>query len=263
MTNLREELAAWKGAEVWERTASGLVVPAPTILAPAQVREEPEDRPVRAVDLFCGCGGFSLGMQQAGIDVIAALEWNPWAIMTYLSNLGSVRGCAMAYVTDEDKARLAKILTKEKESETSGWIGAHNPDRDGSGCRAMVMGDATQVTGELIFEALAAIGCRTKIDVVFGGPPCQGMSKSGKQDPADPRNNLVLEFVRLADELGADVFMMENVPPLLTEAKFAPLFEELVRRAHAAGFTVTANVLDAVNYGVPQYRRRAFVVGTP
>jgi site-specific DNA-cytosine methylase len=125
----------------------------------------------------------------------------------------------------------------------------------------MVIGDASKVTGGLIQEALGAIKASTPIDVVFGGPPCQGMSSSGKQNPADPRNNLVLEFVRIADELGAEMFVMENVPPLVTQAKFRPLFNALVDRAHAAGFTVTANVLDAANYGVPQRRRRAFVVG--
>lgn len=238
--------------DAWQESDGGLIVP----------RVHRKDRKLRAVDLFCGCGGFSLGMQQAGIDVIAAVEWGPEAIMTYLGNLGSVDGCAVAYVDEEDKTRFAKTLKKLGESQTSKWIGRQNPDRDGSGCRAMVVGDATKVTGDLIRETLAAIKCSTPIDVVFGGPPCQGMSAMGKQQPDDPRNNLVLEFVRIADELGAEVFVMENVPPLLTQAKFRPLFNTLVDRAHAGGFTVTANVLDAANYGVPQRRRRAFVVGT-
>lgn len=238
--------------DAWERTASGLILP----------RRRARRGPLRAVDLFCGCGGFSLGVQTAGIDVIAAVEHWPEAILTYLSNLGSVDGCALAYVTDEDRRRFAKALKKAKESQTSGWIGRHNVHHDGRGCRAMVIGDVAQVTGDLVRQALAAIRCEVPIDLVFGGPPCQGMSKAGRQNPADPRNNLVLEFWRVADELGAEVVMMENVPPLITEKKFRPLFDEMVARANAAGFTVVANVLDAVNFGVPQFRRRAFVVGT-
>lgn len=231
-------------------------------------------RPPRGVDLFCGCGGFSLGMQQAGIDMVAAVEWEPWAIITYLSNLGSRAGCAVSYVSDGDRARLFKALNGKRgkpgktgwiapaDPKTSGWIGAHNPNRDGSGCRAMIMGDAAQVTGDTIRKALAAVGESPEIDVVCGGPPCQGMSKAGRQRPEDPRNNLTLEFWRIAAELGARCVVMENVPPLLTETKFRPLFEEIVERAVAAGYTIVANVLDAANYGVPQRRRRAFVVGT-
>lgn len=244
--------------EGYERHSSGLLVPE-------------RRRPLRACDLFCGAGGFSLGLQQAGIDVVAALEWEPWPIVTYLSNLGSRAGCAVGYVSKDDQARLMKALTKTShkagwiapaDPTTSGWIGAHNPDRSGGGCRAMIMGDATEVTGDMIRSVLASVGEPPEIDVVCGGPPCQGMSKSGRQQPDDPRNNLTLEFWRIADELGAETVLMENVPPLLTETKFRPLFDAIVERAVGAGYTVVAQVLDAVNYGVPQYRRRAFVAGT-
>lgn len=201
-------------------------------------------------------------MQEGGIDVIAAVERWPAAIMTYLYNLGSVDGCALSYVTEDDRQIFARELKKAGETQTSGWIGRNNIRHDGSGCRAMVVGDVAKVTGDIVRQALGAIGIETPIDVVFGGPPCQGMSKAGRQNPADPRNNLVLEFVRLADELGADVFLMENVPPLITDKKYRPLFDEYVSRANAAGFYVTADVIDAVNYGVPQFRRRAIVAGT-
>lgn len=241
--------------EGYERSAGGLLVP--------------ERGPLRACDLFCGAGGFSLGFQQAGIDVVAALEWDPSAIVTYLSNLGSRAGCAVGYVTDDDRARLMKWLgrtsrkagwTAPADPTTSGWIGAHN--RTDGGCRAMIMGDAAEVSGDMIRDVLRSVGEPPEIDVVCGGPPCQGMSRASRQRPDDPRNNLTLEFWRIAAELGAEAVVMENVPPLLTETKFRPLFDAIVERAVGAGYTVVANVLDAVNYGVPQYRRRAFVVGT-
>lgn len=60
-----------------------------------------------------------------------------------------------------------------------------------------------------------------------------------KTRPDDPRNNLLLEFLRITIELEARAFMMENVPPLLTEKRFSPLFEEFVRRATDAGYIVT------------------------
>jgi site-specific DNA-cytosine methylase len=245
--------------DVYEVRPSGLYVPRRPC------------RPLRAADLFCGCGVF---MQQAGIDVVAAVERDPWAIVTYLMNLGSRAGCAVRYISDADRVRLFKVLNGKRsksntsgwiapaDPKTTGWIGAHNPDRTGRGCRAMITGDATQVTGDTIRETLAAVGESPDIDVVFGGPPCQGMSKAGKQRPDDERNNLTLEFWRIAIELGARAVVMENVPPLLTERKFRPLFDAIVERAVAAGYTIVANVLDAVNYGVPQRRRRAFVVGT-
>lgn len=237
-------------SEYWSETDTGLLVPAAL------------KRQIRAADLFCGCGGFSLGMQAAGINVVAAAEWEPNALLTYLGNLGSVDGCAVSYVAETDRARLFKVLRRARETQTSKWIGRHNPNRDGSGCRAMVMGDASKISGDTIREALAAVGEPPELDVVFGGPPCQGMSRAGKRNPDDPRNNLVLEFIRLADELGVETFVMENVPPLVTEKKYRPLFDTLVERARAAGFGIAANVLDAANYGVPQYRRRAFIVGT-
>jgi len=247
-----DELSPVDPHGLYQQRPSGLYVP---------VRPRSR-RPLRVADIFCGCGGFSLGIQEAGLNVVAAVEWGPSAVQTYLSNLGSVQGCVVAYVDEADRTRHQKLLKKLKESTATGWIGRHNPRRDGSGCRAMVMGDATKITGDTIRDALAAIGESHTIDVVIGGPPCQGMSTAGRQRPDDPRNNLVLEFVRIADELGADMFVLENVPPLVTQQKFRPLFDALVARAHTGGFSVVANVLDAVHYGVPQYRRRAFVVGT-
>lgn len=252
MTPWRMFEGSWLEEAPWAESTSGLLIP----------RHLLQPRRLRGVDLFCGCGGFSLGMQEGGIDMIAAVERWPAAIMTYLVNLGSVDGCSLAYVTEEDRRLFGLALKKAGETQASGWIGRNNVRHDGSGCRAMVVGDVAQVTGDIVRQALGAIGIETPIGVVCGGPPCQGMSKAGKQNPADPRNNLVLEFVRLADELGADVFLMENVPPLITDKKYRPLFDEYVARANAAGFTVTADVIDAVNYGVPQFRRRAIVAGT-
>jgi site-specific DNA-cytosine methylase len=197
--------------------------------------------------------------------------------MTYLTNLGNPkRGCAVGYTSDTQQRRFKAALEKEQKRHNKssvfrmrpapgdqGWIGWSRSDHQQDvGCRGFLFGDAREATGALIFEILEASGWRGKIDVVIGGPPCQGFSAAGKQRANDPRNNMILEYLRLADEVGADTFVMENVPDLFTNAKFDDLWTEFVRRANDLGFNVVANILDACNYGVPQRRRRLFCIGT-
>ncbi len=244
----------------YEMNGDGLFVP---------IRPE---RVLNVVDLFCGCGGFSLGFEAAGLDVVGALENEPSSAHTYLWNLGSPRGCAVGYVDEADQKRFLRRLKPgdglDVQPGDHGWIGYNKVARGGwgplgadCGCRGMMFGDASKVTGADLIAVMEAGGWRGEIDVVIGGPPCQGISTMGRQRKDDPRNNLVLEFVRIAGELGARCFMMENVPPLVKQAKFRPLFKVLVERAHEYGFNVAATVVDAVDYGVPQYRRRAIIQG--
>lgn len=95
-------------------------------------------------------------------------------------------------------------------------------------------------------------------DVVIGGPPCQGFSQLGRRDGADPRNELWRNYVRVLAASGADIFVMENVPQLLRSDQYA-LFKETVE---GRGFLVREEVLNAADYGVPQTRRRAIVIGS-
>jgi len=97
-----------------------------------------------------------------------------------------------------------------------------------------------------------------KATILAGGPPCQGFSLLGGRDAHDPRNRLWREYVRVLDETNADVFVMENVPQLLNSAQFRLLRAEVIR----SGFRVVAEVLNAADYGVPQMRRRAIVLGS-
>lgn len=110
-------------------------------------------------------------------------------------------------------------------------------------------------------DVRAVLGDR-ELDLVFGGPPCQGFSNMGLRDGADPRNSLVDQFVRLVAELRPRAFVMENVPGMQTGATSA-IFDRAVRRLRAAGYTVTTPVLtlDAKHFGVPQARSRLFVIG--
>jgi DNA (cytosine-5)-methyltransferase 1 len=93
--------------------------------------------------------------------------------------------------------------------------------------------------------------------VLIGGPPCQGFSQLGTRDPRDPRNRLWREYVRALRLTGADVFVMENVPQLLKSDQFQLFLKEVTPE-----FEVVKGVLNAGDYGVPQTRRRAIVIGS-
>jgi DNA (cytosine-5)-methyltransferase 1 len=99
-------------------------------------------------------------------------------------------------------------------------------------------------------------------DVVIGGPPCQGFSVAGKRNPDDPRSALVWEFVRFVRAVRPQAFVLENVPPLATSARWGPARERLLRALRRLGYRVRPHVLDAQHFGVAQRRERAFFVGT-
>jgi DNA (cytosine-5)-methyltransferase 1 len=96
-----------------------------------------------------------------------------------------------------------------------------------------------------------------KADVVIGGPPCQGFSLLNKNREGDPRKQLWRPFLDIVHHSEARVFVMENVPQLLGSYEHG----EIMGVADAMGFKVWGDVLCAADYGVPQTRRRAFIVG--
>lgn len=97
------------------------------------------------------------------------------------------------------------------------------------------------------------------IDLVIGGPPCQGFSTVGKRDSNDPRNLLFMEFVRIVRELRPRVAVMENVPQFL-RLNGGSLWEKFTASMRNAGYRTKSAVLVASDYGVPQVRRRAFCI---
>ena len=107
----------------------------------------------------------------------------------------------------------------------------------------------------------SGIGTRA-VDCVFGGPPCQGFSLIGKRSLEDPRNNLVLEFVRLVKELDAHTFVFENVKGL-TVGKQRYFLDELIQAFDDVGYEIQSpwKVFDAANYGTPQHRERLILMG--
>jgi DNA (cytosine-5)-methyltransferase 1 len=107
-------------------------------------------------------------------------------------------------------------------------------------------------------ELLKLLGMRSgELDFLIGGPPCQGFSPSGKRWLDDNRNRLLSRFIDLAHGLAPKCVMLENVPTALSA--FAQIFDEQIHEAFR-GYSVRHAVLNASSFGVPQIRRRAFVI---
>jgi DNA (cytosine-5)-methyltransferase 1 len=102
---------------------------------------------------------------------------------------------------------------------------------------------------------------RKQVQVVVGGPPCQGFSVAGKRDPNDPRNKLFREFVRVVDELKPDYFVMENVPGILTMQE-GKVTEAILEAFEEIGYPdVSVAILETATLGVAQLRSRAIFIG--
>lgn len=185
------------------------------------------DRPI-AIDLFAGVGGMSLGFEQAGFDIVAAVE--------------------------HDAAHAA--------AHRFNFPRCH-----------VLQSDVLTLTGDDVLKAVRAgldahgrtAPRRPQIDVVFGGPPCQGFSVGGRMDAADPRNRLVERFVWLIERIQPRAFVLENVPAMASRVLPGckhPVPEWLRLRLGRKGYDVQdAKVLNASRFGVPQDRRRLLVVG--
>lgn len=239
--------------------------PVDRALSRALDRAEEPPSPI-GIDLFSGCGGFSLGMHEGGFDVVAAVEWDFAAAITYLNNLGHP-DCRVMFAGDSDRARWEKQVSRAKSGKsahwpafTGAWIGSAYRASSSmrGGCRSFMFGDISKVSGAQLMEGAGV----DAVDVVFGGPPCQGLSTSNtKACLEDPRNGMIWEYLRLVAELRPKSFIIENVPAILTVAKGA-LFNAIAELANDAGYEVVAQKLDAAGYGVPQHRVRAIIVGT-
>lgn len=120
----------------------------------------------------------------------------------------------------------------------------------------MIVGDITSLDLEKTFGAYAG-----KIDVVIGGPPCQGFSQKGQRKTIhDERNFLFKYYVKVVQLVKPQYFVMENVPNLLT-AEGGYFRKEIEELFNSMGYQLKMGVLNASDYGVPQNRRRAVIIG--
>ena len=102
-----------------------------------------------------------------------------------------------------------------------------------------------------------------KIDVIIGGPPCQGFSIAGKIARSfkdDERNSLYKEFIRVVDVIKPKIVVMENVANLYTYKK-GKIKDEIIKNFKDIGYEVEAQILNSANYGTPQIRNRVFFIG--
>lgn len=201
-------------------------------------------RPI-AVDLFCGAGGMSEGIIQAGFDIAFSSDINAQVEVTYKNRhkqLGLVQGVDTFYFRGDIKdLEGAFILDKIKSL----------PKYQG-------------------IENLC-------IDAVFGGPPCQGFSRNGeRKGPDDPRNFLFKEYVRVIGQLQPNYVVMENVEGFTDtilegfvglngtsyHGKDALAPNLLMKELNLIGYEVVTptKILDASDYGVPQARHRAIFI---
>lgn len=99
------------------------------------------------------------------------------------------------------------------------------------------------------------------VDIVFGGPPCQGFSVIGKMDPEDLRSQLIWSFLKAVEIIQPRAFVMENVKALAFISKWKDVKEEYINRAKKLGYTCVPFIVNASEYGTPQKRERVFFVG--
>lgn len=102
--------------------------------------------------------------------------------------------------------------------------------------------------------------CANPVDIIVGGPPCQGMSLSGARNESDKRNRLYKSFVRIVQDLAPEAFLLENVPGLVSLFG-GKIRDEIISEFSALGYTVKYQILRASDFGVPQHRRRVVFVG--
>ena len=121
-----------------------------------------------------------------------------------------------------------------------------------------ICGDITEIHYE---EQIKPLIGNKKIDVIIGGPPCQGMSLSGPRRFDDPRNKLYLSYIRLVNEIKPKMFVIENVPGLV--GLFGgQIKDSIIEKFERMGYEIQYKILCASDYGVPQSRRRVVFVGS-
>ncbi|AQT06640.1 hypothetical protein A0U91_16675 (plasmid) [Acetobacter persici] len=111
-------------------------------------------------------------------------------------------------------------------------------------------------------EHLNSLSNYRGIDLLIGGPPCQGFSIAGRMDLSDPRSKLVFSYCDALALVRPRAFIMENVSALGALQKFQSIREEIFRKISSLGYTISMVILNARDFGVPQSRERMFIIGS-
>lgn len=181
------------------------------------------------IDLFAGAGGLSLGLYQAGWNGLFAIEKNPFAFETLKYNL----------------------IDNKKHFAWPEWLPQTPHDIN------EVLKNYSQQLKEL----------RDKVDLVAGGPPCQGFSMAGKRVEDDVRNQLVFSYIKFIELVQPKMILFENVKGFTyafdrkNDNDAEPYSHKVIRGLQELGYNVKPHVFDFSNYGVPQRRKRFILVG--
>lgn len=112
-----------------------------------------------------------------------------------------------------------------------------------------------------IYEHIDDLGAFSGVDVLYGGPPCQGFSVAGKMNPDDARSQLVWIFMDAVEKVRPKLFVMENVAALGTLEKWRSVRDGIVERGRSLGYDVSYKVHHTPDYGVPENRDRVIIIG--
>jgi len=201
--------------------------------------------PPTCLDLFAGCGGLSLGFEQAGFTSIASLEKSPMAAETYYRNFRA-RGAEW----DDQLWRHIVDLGERKKFREQADHGT-------------VIGSVWDVLDD---EDAMDYFVGKSPDVIMGGPPCQGFSMAGRRNPADERNQLPSAFLRFVRILRPKAVVIENVLGINRAFKsrggVVPAFEQLQQALaeEGDGYVVQPVEVNARHFGVAQNRPRMMLL---
>jgi DNA (cytosine-5)-methyltransferase 1 len=185
---------------------------------------------LKYIDVFAGCGGLSTGMHLAGWKGLFAVEKNAAAFSTLKANL----------------------IEKRKHFDWPSWLAATNWD----------------IQDLLAQNSGALKKLRKSVDLVVGGPPCQGFSTAGRRRESDDRNNLVHSYLSLVEHVRPRAILFENVRGFTMKfkanAQEGIAYSQLViQKLHDLGYNdARGELIDMSDYGVPQRRQRFIVMAT-
>ena len=166
------------------------------------------------LDLFCGCGGMSKGLEESGLNIVAGLDIWDKAIDSYKQNFDHLSVC-------DDISRLTPKSFCEKYNISN-----------------------------------------SHIDIIVGGPPCQGFSIAGKRDVKDPRNSLFMEYVKYLNYFNPKAFIMENVMGILSMKNSLNIkVIDIIMEELNKNYNCIICKLYASDFEVPQNRRRVIIIG--
>lgn len=192
---------------------------------------------LKYIDLFSGCGGLSLGLEKVGFNLELAVEKSDLAGRTFCYNFIDRRA--------QDDKWWKEYLTKSIESQFDSKL--------------IISPVSDILLSKYIVDSL--IG--KEVDLIAGGPPCQGFSMAGKRQKSDPRNKLVWDFLDVVKTISPKFVLIENVLGINRPfAKGEPSsFSQIRAELYSLGYATQGFEVNAKNYGVPQNRPRMIILG--